>query len=236
MHLAYFDENKYSKDNPFFFIGGYLVPEAQAQELEQTLAQIQSNFFGSTALLKKHEFHGVHMLHGKENFNGRKLTERVELFQNLATFVINNQLPIRMVCVDVETHQQKHDYPEPEYQLGLMLALKQFCKYMEEKSEIGVIFGDYEEQEISHAVLDIGEFKRKGGAVGGDRPLIQLVDTVYFTHSHHSRFIQLADVLVYMAGRYENMKTPPSKWHEKEVFGLWQKIKASTDFSIQCWP
>ena len=32
------------------------------------------------------------------------------------------------------------------------------------------------------------------------RPLGRLVDTVHFTRSHHSRFLQLADVVVYIAG------------------------------------
>ena len=64
MHLAYFDENKYTAENPYFFIGGYLVPEDKVLDLENTLTQIQSNFFGSTALRTDTEFHGKEMFHG----------------------------------------------------------------------------------------------------------------------------------------------------------------------------
>ncbi len=52
MHLAYFDENKYTKDNPYFLIGGFLLPEEKAIDLENTLTQIQSNFFGTSSLRK----------------------------------------------------------------------------------------------------------------------------------------------------------------------------------------
>jgi hypothetical protein len=68
MHLAYFDENKYTDENPFFYIGGYLLPEDKALELESTLTQIQYNFFGSSSLRKDTEFHGKEMFHGKGVF------------------------------------------------------------------------------------------------------------------------------------------------------------------------
>lgn len=237
MHLAYFDENKYSKENPFFFIGGYLIPEDKVLDLENTLTQIQSNFFGSTALRTDTEFHGKEMLHGKGHFKKRKLNERVQLFEDIATFIINNKLPVRMVCIDVNAHRAKYQYPQPEYRLGLMLVLERFCDYLQKQDDIGAVFGDYEKDEISRAILDFSEFKVSGSTpMYYGRPLGRLVDTVYFTHSHHSRFLQVSDVLVYMAGRYENMASRPAKWHDQQVFDIWGKIKASTDVVIQRWP
>lgn len=237
MHLAYFDENKYSKENPFFFIGGYLIPEDKTLDLENTLTQIQSNFFGSTALRPDTEFHGKDMFNSKAHYKKRKLSERVQLFEDIATFIINNHLSIRMVCVDVDAHRQKYTYPQPEYRLGLMLVLERFCDYLQEVDDIGAVFGDYEKDEISRAILDFAEFKVSGSTpMYYGRALGRLIDTVYFTHSHHSRFLQVADVLVYMAGRYENMKSRPEKWHDQQVFDLWEKIKASTDVEIQRWP
>ena len=159
MYLAYFDENKYSKENPFFFIGGYLVSEDKALELESTLTQIQSNFFGSAALRKDTEFHGKEMFHGKGHFKKRKLNERVQLFEDIATFIIDNQLPIRMVCIDVDSHRKKYTYPQPEYRLGLMLILERFCDYLQKSDDIGAVFGDYEKDEISRAILDFAEFE-----------------------------------------------------------------------------
>ena len=237
MYLAYFDENKYSEENPYFFIDGYLIAEEQALELENTLTQIQSNFFGSAALRTDTEFHGKEMLHGKGHYKRRKLSERVQLFKNIGTFVIDNRLPIRIVCIDVKGHRQKYAYPQPEYRLGLMLILERFCDYLEKIDGIGAVFGDYEKDEISGAVLDFADFKVSGTTpMYYGRPLGRLVDTVYFTHSHHSRFLQVADVLIYMAGRYENMTGRPAKWHDQQLFDLWNKIKASTDVVIRCWP
>lgn len=237
MYLAYFDENKYSDENPYFFIGGYLVPEEKTIDLESTLTQIQSNFFGSTALRTDTEFHGKEMFHGKGHFKKRKLSGRVQLFDDIATFIINNQLPIRMVCIDVKAHRSKYTYPQPEYRLGLMLILERFCDYLQKVDDLGAVFGDYEKDEIAGAIIDFSEFKVSGSTpMYYGRPLGRLVDTVYFTHSHHSRFLQVSDVLVYMAGRYENMASRPAKWHDQQVFDIWEKIKARTGVVIQRWP
>ena len=67
------------------------------------------------------------------------------------------------------------------------------------------------------------------------RSLERLKDTIYFTHSHHSRFLQVADMIVYMANRYEN-NHQPEKWHDKESQKIWQNIKENTDVEIKKWP
>ncbi len=237
MHLIYFDENKYSEANPFFTIGGVLVPEAKVLELDETLTKIQSNFFGSSHLTTQNEFHGKEMFHGKGPFKGRKLAERVQLFDYLATFLVDNAIPIRLIHIDVNRHRGKYTYPEPEYRLGLMLFLERACDYLDSVDDLGIAFGDYEQDEVARSVVDFSEYKTSGKTpMHYGRPLGRLVDTVYFTQSHHSRFLQLADVVVYMAGRYLHQAEAPEKWHDAKVWETWGKIKASADMRIQHWP
>lgn len=109
MHLAYFDENKFAEDNPYFWVGGLLIPDKKAIEFENTLSQIQYNFFGTSVLSKDTEFHG------KGSFKGRSLAERLRVFHDIASFLVNNKIPVRKVCVDVSKHKQKYAYPMPEY-------------------------------------------------------------------------------------------------------------------------
>jgi len=45
MYLIYFDENKFSIEDPYFHIGGILVEKDKVQALDKTLTQIQYNFF-----------------------------------------------------------------------------------------------------------------------------------------------------------------------------------------------
>ena len=109
-----------------------MVPEEKTLNIENILTQIQSIFFGSNALRADTEFHGKEMFHGKGHFKKSKLIKRVQLFDNIATFIINNHLPIRMVCIDVKAHRGKYIYPQPEYKLGLIFILERFCDYLQE--------------------------------------------------------------------------------------------------------
>lgn len=237
MHMCYFDENKHGPDNPHFFIGGLLIPDKNALDFENTLSQIAFNFFGARSLIQANELHGKELFHGKGNAKGRKLEDRVQVFQNIATFVTNNQIPVRLVCIDVARHKNKYQYPMPAYRLGLMLILERFSEYLDNVDDLGLVFGDYEADEVTGAVVDFSEYKNQGKTpMYFGRPLGRLLDTVYFTQSHHSRFLQVADLLVYMAGRFENRKEVSDRWHEQEVSAAWEKIKASGNVHIQRWP
>ena len=237
MHMCYFDENKHGPDNPHFFIGGLLIPDKNALDFENTLSQIAFNFFGARSLIQANELHGKELFHGKGNAKGRKLEDRVQVFQNIATFVTNNQIPVRLVCIDVARHKNKYKYPMPAYRLGLMLILERFSEYLDNVDDLGLVFGDYEADEVTGAVVDFSEYKNQGKTpMYFGRPLGRLLDTVYFTQSHHSRFLQVADLLVYMAGRFENRKEVSDRWHEQEVSAAWEKIKASGNVHIQRWP
>ena len=118
-----------------------------------------------------------------------------------------------------------------------MLFLERSCDYLDEVDDLGIVFGDYEKDEVARSVVDFSEYK-----VGGKtpmhfgRPLGRLVDTVHFTRSRHSRFLQVADVVVYMAGRYLAQSETPEKWHDARVFEIWEKIKASADLKVRHWP
>jgi hypothetical protein len=213
MYLCYFDENKHTVENPYFFIGGFLVSDKKAIELEKTLSQIAFNFIGSSALTKSSELHGKDLFHGKGNAKGRKIEDRVRVFHDISTFIITNNIKVRMICIDVKRHCEKYCYPMPPYRLGLMLILERFCEVLDKDDELGIVFGDYEADEVTNAVVDFSEYKinQKTPMYFG-RPLGRLIDTCYFTQSHYSRFIQLADLLVYMAGRYENKNSVSEKW------------------------
>ena len=237
MHLIYFDENKHSNDSPYFFIGGYLVSEEYAIRLDDRLTEIQKSFFGSTLLVKKHEFHGKDMFHGKGNYKQVPCATRMQLFADLVQVYIDFKLPIRIVRINVIKHNNKYSMPYPIYRLGLMLVLERMCDYLDSCDEIGMVHGDIEKDELSKAVQDFSSFKFNGKTpMYFGRPLGRLVDTVHFTHSHHSRFLQLADVLIYLVGRCTRVCNTPSSWPDKKVIEFVKEVWANTDAKIQHWP
>lgn len=237
MYLIYFDENKFSIEDPFFYIGGILVEKDKVQALDKTLMQIQYNFFGTSVLSKETELHGKDIFHGKGNFKKSKLADRIRLLNDVGNFIINNKIAIRIISIDVNRHRKKYTYPEPEYRLGLTLFLERVCDYLDENDKLGLVFGDYEKDEIANSILDFSQFKLEGRTkMYFGRPLGRLIDTIYFTQSHHSRFLQIADIIIFLANRYNIEPNHVDKWHENEARKIWQKIRDNTDCRIQRWP
>ncbi|MEM9274055.1 MAG: DUF3800 domain-containing protein, partial [Cyanobacteria bacterium P01_F01_bin.143] len=162
--------------------------------------------------------------------------DRVSLFNDIATCIINNNVSIRFVEIDVNWHRKKYTYPEPEYKLGLQLILERFCDFLDNKNDLGLVFCDYEKDQVTNAILDFSQFKQKMTTpmVYG-RPLGRIIDTIYFTQSHHSRFLQAADVMCFLAQRFERKEKAPQKWHEQKCLDIWELIKNNTDFEKQVW-
>ena len=143
MHLFYFDETKYDEtQSPFFFIGGLILRDADLQSHEATLSQIQQNFFGTSILTQQTEMHGKEIFHGKAQFKGRKLADRLKLLEDIAAFITSAKLPVRIVQIDVPAHRKRYRFPQPEYQLGLMLILERFCDFLDTANDSGLVFGD----------------------------------------------------------------------------------------------
>lgn len=237
MHLCYFDENKHGPDSPHFLIGGVVIPQGKALQLDEGLSRIAGDFFGARSLIQAHELHGKDLFHGKGNARGRSLGDRVRVFQEVASLLVECHIPIRLVCIDVPRHMRRYKKPSAPYRLGMMLFLERIAEYLDGVDDLGLVFGDYEADEMGGAVVDFSEYKARGRTpMSFGRPLARLIDTVYFTQSHHSRFLQVADLLVYMAGRYGNGRDLRDSWHEQQVRQAWETIKASGDLRIQRWP
>lgn len=237
MILSYFDENKFSEDRPLFYIGGLMVPDTKITEVEDTLAIIVRNFFGTALLTRENEIHGKELWHGKGAFKRRTAKDRLGLLKDLLSVVTAHRLPVRLVCVDVPSHRERFDYPEPEYALGLMLLLERFCIELERVDDIGLVFGDHEEDEYARAISDFSSFKGAGRTpMYRGRSLEPLKDTIYYTRSHHSRFLQLADLVVFLAQRFETTPERPEKWLDAQGWDAWQTLKKGTNYEIKRWP
>lgn len=214
-----------------------MIPDQKAIQFELALAEISFDFFGDQALTRANELHGKDLFHGKGMARGRTLEARLRVFQDVSAFVAENSIPVRLVYIDVNRHIQKYRNPTAAYPLGLMLILERFAEYLEKIDDLGLVFGDYEADEMTRAIEDFSSYKIKGKTpMYFGRPLGKLLDTVYFTHSHHSRFLQVADLLVYLAGRYEISPPLANRWHEEVAKSCWEKIKASGNVYIQRWP
>ncbi len=201
MYFCYFDEVKTdlinNKHN--FFIGGISIDQSDIMDIEKTLDLIAFNFFGTSVLGKGNEFHGSYIVHGKGAFKGREVTTRLALIKDLTNLLTDSRINKFTTRINVIEHKEKYQYPMPEYNFGLMLHLENTDSFLKEKRKKGILFGDYERDNTENSIISLSEFKNSKTKFYKGKQITQLVDTIYFAHSHHSRFIQLADVFLYLA-------------------------------------
>ena len=79
----------------------------------------------------------------------------MKLFEDIGKFIVNNRIPIRLICIDVKAHRSKYIYPQPEYSLGLMLFLERFCDFLDQTDELGMVYGDYEKDAAQRNWMDV---------------------------------------------------------------------------------
>jgi hypothetical protein len=198
MYLCYFDEIKIdprnSKNN--FFIGGICIDSSDAQKIENEINIIALNFFGSSVLRKDTELHGSHIMHGHGACKGRDIEDRITLLKVFVDILSKPDLKLFSTRIDVTAHRKQYTHPMPEYNFGLMLHVENVNSYLKSIKQIGMLFGDFERDNTENSIVSLSEFKISGTQFI-KHDITQLVDTLYFAHSHHSRFIQLADIFLY---------------------------------------
>ena len=194
MFLIYFDEVKYhppAQQN--YRLGGIMVDARLVPELEQSVNELSKQCFGSARLSNETEFHAKDIFHGKANFKGREIAARMETLEKLAKIIDRHDevskiqirlYPKRMVSGKYEDHAFMHLVERTQMQLRSL-------------NGIGMLIGDHERTRVSPATYELSRFRQDGTDYQYGRSIDRLIDTVHFSHSHHSRMLQLADVYMF---------------------------------------
>lgn len=222
MHLCYLDENKPTDIKPQLIVGGFVIEAKKAIALDEGLCSLQALLFDSSSnpKAKSREFHGVHILQGKGNFKSMPLQRRVAIFEVILDILATSGMQPLIAATDPSYSDDMDGVSH--YRFSLSVALLAFNDFLETKSSWGIICADYEKDEISKATRDFEYIKKSLDDKGISTN--RLIDTVYFTQSHHSRLVQAADILVYLAGRYGKGLRSWEKWHDKKISHMWAEF------------
>ena len=234
MYLCYFDESKHEKGQPYFLHGSLVFEESKCKNIEKKLIKIQNDFFNSTEPTKDYEFHGVDIFQGQKNFKGRNLNERLKIFEDIVKIIIDNEIPIVLSLINVKKHKEKYINPMEPYHLGLMFLLENISKLIKEiePNSLGLIIGDIERQHMVNAEINFSFFKQNK-TFFQNHSIDNLIDAIYFIESHHSRFLQAIDVILYIIRRKSFIirNTAKSK-QDKMIEDLYELI--SNKGKVQC--
>lgn len=100
-----------------------------------------------------------------------------------------------------------------------------------------MIFGDYEKDEMGRDVTDFSSFQARGVTQYRGRSLDRLIDTLYFTQSHHSRLLQLADVVLYLVHRFDICWDSSNTWIDLQGRSIWEHLRdGASIYRVMKWP
>ena len=196
LYVTYFDEVKALPENGqnWYLVGGIAVPMDEIGQIENQVNQLAEDVFGSRELVPETEFHASYIYFGKGPFKGMKPVERIGILERLAAILASN-VSIRRVYAAIDTTRLYTPDRAPSY------AFAHFCErvqMMTARRSTTILIGDLDDQQAKSMVRDFSRFRISGTPWAFGISVDNVVDSVHFTRSHHSRMIQLADVYVFM--------------------------------------
>lgn len=198
MLLTYFDEVKPTPpDQPFYWLGGLMVDDQAVPHLEQEINALATQCFGKgTGLTKQTEFHATDIASGCGNFKkARNPAERFEILKQLVRIYDKADGVFRVhVRIDVSKLYGGADMEE----LALVYFVERVDQFAKAKKTRAMLIGDFEkEKAVNRSVQNLARYREDGTPYSFGRDIDNLIDTVHFAHSHHSRLLQLADTYMW---------------------------------------
>jgi hypothetical protein len=195
MHLIYYDEVKHDPPNQnSFWLGGICAPVEIVAELEAAMNEISRDAFGDATLKRETEFHGIELCRGKGNFKRRPFDERLDYLRRILEIIGREDLHRIYIRIIPENIAFSRKPPE---EIAFMYLIEKVDNLLKELGTLGMMFGDYDEPNVGSSVASLSRYRQGGTDWHRGRDIENIVDTVHFARSHHSRMIQLADVFLY---------------------------------------
>ena len=234
MHLVFFDESKDDSDYRHYHIGGVCIAETDLGEVEQLVNGISKRAFGSIELARGTELHAADIYHRKGNFKAwADVGERLALLSDFAD-ILSLDL-VRLISIDINC--EKLHGGQDAAEIAFMFLCERANDLVKAERSLGMLIGDRENDRVSDRYAKTLSNYRVGGAgFAYGRDIDNLVDSVHFSHSHLSRFLQLADVYTWFVQFRDRNRGSTERQHPSVL-----KLLARADVDLfpskyKVWP
>ena len=224
MKLIYFDEAKDDDQYRCYHLGAVCLDESVLPSVEEKIRILAETTFGTAELSADTEFHATEIYHRKKNFKGwTEFNRRVALIGEFIKILSLEEVQLIDVRINCALLQQGQSADE----IAFMFLCERANGLVRSKNAIGMLIGDRESDHHSaRFATTLSNYRARGTDFAYGRDIKHLVDSVHFTHSHLSRFLQLADVYVWLL-QFQNRNRDSDNARHKAVFELLQRRDTS---------
>lgn len=196
MQLIFFDEAKDDKDYPVYHLGGVCIDEADLADVEVRIAQLAEKSFGSAVLDRGTEFHAAEIFHRKAHFKTwDDFGARLGLLREFVGILSLQQVGL----IDIQINSAKLHDSQSSSDIAFMFLCERSNQLMQARGKMGMLIGDRDtDSSAAKCATSLSSYRVNGTDFQYGQKITNLVDSVHFTHSHLSRFLQLADVYTWL--------------------------------------
>lgn len=192
MQLIFFDEAKSDKDYEVYHIGGVCIDEADLAEVEARISRLSEESFGKSVLDRGTEFHAAEIFHRKAHFKTwEDFGKRLALLREFVAILSLKQVSL----IDIQINSSKLPDVLSSSNVAFMFFCERSSQLMRARGKMGMLIGDRDtDSAAAKCATSLSNYRANGTDFQFGQQITNLVDSVHFTHSHLSRFLQLADV------------------------------------------
>lgn len=221
MHLIFFDEAKPQNDYPFYHIGAICVSENHVKDIENEVNTLSKKVFDEVTLKQETEFKGHNLFHKKAQFKNHDVADRIDILISLAQILSKNEIHLIDIQINV-SNLYVADYAK-DY--AFMFLCEKVDTLLSELGAMGILIGDRENEQITNRFsVALSEYRSKGTEYQFRTEIKNIFESVHFTPSHLSRFLQLADIYTWIC-QYKNKHKKGKNLKDKRFLETLNEVK-----------
>lgn len=196
MKLIFFDEAKNDNVYPHYHIGAICIDEEHLASIETRISAIAEAAFGTSKLSEATELHAANIYHRKKNFKDwNNFDKRIDIIIQFAHILSEDK--VRLIDVQINCNSLRAEKAPAE--IAFMFLCERANDLVKANQSLGMLIGDRESDHLAARFSTIlSGYRTNGTHFTYGQDIHNLVDSVHFTHSHLSRFLQLADVYTWL--------------------------------------
>lgn len=239
MKLIYFDEAKNDPAYPRFHIGAVCIDETALSRIEAQIVAVATSIFGNSVLCRETELHAAELFHRKSHFKDfADFTQRIGWIADMIGILGQADVQLINITINCDLLSDRQD----PHEIAFMFLCERANDLVKSQASLGMLIGDREGDRLAARFgQSLSGYRARGTSLAFGRDIQNLVDSVHFTHSHLSRFLQLADFHTWymqFSTRNPDPENPRSKQlldliRAREInlfpskYKIWPKEKAS---------
>ena len=224
MRLAYIDES-YTRD--FYFIGAVVVDDVSGPAVHAALDAVAEK--ARTAYLPDVtaplELHGQPLFQGAREWEPIKKQVRalISVYEQAMQALGQQEIHIFLRGLDCKRHRARYVDPWPPHEVVLQHLLERLNDFGQSLGEQILVIADEVNDPDRHRNT-LRDFRINGTPGYRSSTLPNILDTLHFVPSEHSRLIQAADLVTFLHHRRSAIvETNPKQ--EKAISRIWGHVE-----------